>query len=200
MDIMGHDINNLNQIAMTNLEMIKDDASLSQPGRKSVNDSLNAVKGSAEIINNVRLMQRISEGKQGREKIDVNALINECVAEAPKPEGKKVNINYAPGKAMIVQATPLLKEVFRNLIDNSVKYSGNEVNIDINASDEQRDGKKYYVITVADNGFGIPEDIKPRLFARFQRGTTKAHGKGLGLYIIKTLVEMFGGSVKSRVG
>ena len=92
--------------------------------------------------------------------------------------------------------SPLLKEVFRNLIDNSIKYSGNEVTIDINATEEIRDGKKYYVITVADNGFGIPEDVKPNLFARFQRGTTKAHGKGLGLYIVRTLVEMFGGSVK----
>lgn len=196
LDIMGHDINNLNQIALTNLELLKDDPSLKDDNRKSINDSLDAIMGSAEIINNVRVIQRISEKTPGHEKVDVNAMILACIKEAPRPDDKTVNINYKPEKPMIVEASPLLKEVFRNLIDNSIKYSGNEVTIDINAAEEMQGDKKYYLITVADNGLGIPEDVKPRLFNRFQRGTTKAHGKGLGLYIIKTLVEMFGGSVK----
>ena len=196
LDIMGHDINNLNQIALTNLELIKDDPSLNDNERKSISDSLDAIRGSAEIIDNVRLLQRISEKNLGHEKVDVNAMIISSIQEAPRPDDKTVKINYKPEKPMIVEASPLLKEVFRNLIDNSIKYSGNEVTIDINATEEIQDGKKYYVITVADNGFGIPEDIKPKLFARFQRGTTKAHGKGLGLYIVRTLVEMFGGTVK----
>ncbi len=196
LDIMGHDINNLNQIALTNLELVKDDPSLDDDERKSINDSLDAIRGSAEIIDNVRLLQRISEKQMGHEKVDVNAMILASIKEAPRPDGKTVNINYNPERSMIIEASPLLKEVFRNLIDNSIKYSGKEVTIDINATEEIRSGKKYYVITIADNGFGIPEDIKPKLFTRFQRGTTKAHGKGLGLYIVRTLVEMFGGTVK----
>jgi two-component system, sensor histidine kinase len=196
LDIMGHDINNLNQIALTNLELVKDDPTLNDDERRSISDSLDAVRGSAEIIDNVRLLQRISEQKLGHEKVDVNAMILDSVKEAPRPDDKIVNINFKPEKSMIVEASPLLKEVFRNLIDNSIKYSGNQVTIDINATEEMLDSKKYYVISLADNGFGIPEDIKPKLFTRFQRGTTKAHGKGLGLYIVRTLVEIFGGTVK----
>ncbi len=196
LDIMGHDINNLNQIALTNLELVKDDPSLKDDERRSIYDSIDAIRGSAEIIDNVRLLQKISEKKLGHEKVDINAMILACIDEVPRPDDKIVHINYKHENPMIVEASPLLKEVFRNLIDNSIKYSGNEVTIDINATEELRDGKKYHVITVDDNGFGIPEDVKPKLFVRFQRGTTKAHGKGLGLYIVKTLVEMFGGTVK----
>ncbi len=196
LDIMGHDINNLNQIALTNLELVKDDPSLDDDERRSISDSLDAVRGSAEIIDNVRLLQRIREQKLGHEKVDINAMILDCVKEAPRPDDKIVNINFKPEKAMIVEASPLLKEVFRNLIDNAIKYSGNELTMDINTTEEMLDGKRYDVISIADNGYGIPEDIKPKLFTRFQRGTTKAHGKGLGLYIVRTLVEMFGGTVK----
>ena len=109
MDIMGHDINNLNQIAMSNLELIKDDASLNADERKSISDSLGAIRGSAEIIDNVRLLQKITEKKLGHEKIDVNAMILDCIKEAPRPEDKIVNINYKPEKPMMVDAIAVAK-------------------------------------------------------------------------------------------
>ncbi|MGE5403280.1 MAG: sensor histidine kinase, partial [Candidatus Doudnabacteria bacterium] len=49
--------------------------------------------------------------------------------------------------------------------------------------------------TVEDNGPGVPDDLKPKLFHRFQRGKTKAHGKGLGLYLVRSLVESYEGKV-----
>jgi len=48
---------------------------------------------------------------------------------------------------------------------------------------------------VEDNGPGIPDILKARIFNRFERGDTKAHGKGLGLYIVRSLIEDYHGRV-----
>ena len=195
-DIMGHDINNLNQSAMANLELIEDDPNLTDDERKSVRDALSAVRGSAGIIDNVRKIQRINEEQIDVIPEDLNTLIEACIRETPRPQGKKVVINYAPRPGLLVNGNPLLKEAFCNLIGNAIKYSGDEVTIDIKVDRIDRAAGPVYEVVIEDNGHGIPDDVKPKLFRRFQRGTTKAHGKGLGLYIVRSLVEKLGGSVR----
>ncbi|HMK46274.1 MAG TPA: sensor histidine kinase [Methanocella sp.] len=85
------------------------------------------------------------------------------------------------------------------MINNSIKYSGPnvtiDISIDISIDTVQKEDTKYYRTVITDNGYGIPDEVKQKLFRRFQRGTTKAHGKGLGLYIVKMLVERFDGEV-----
>jgi signal transduction histidine kinase len=98
----------------------------------------------------------------------------------------------------MVRGNPLLKEAICNLIGNSIKYSDDEVVIDIKVSRIDRTAGPFYEVSIEDNGHGIPDEVKPKLFRRFQRGTTKAHGKGLGLYIVRSLVEKLGGSVRAE--
>ena len=195
-DIMGHDINNLNQSAMGNLELIEDDPNLTDDQRKSVRDALSAVRGSAGIIDNVRKIQRINEEQIDIIPEDLNTLLEACIRDTPRPQGKKVVINYAPKPGMLVRGNPLLKEAFCNIIGNAIKYSDDEVTIDIKVDRIDRAAGPVYEVVIEDNGHGIPDDVKPKLFRRFQRGTTKAHGKGLGLYIVRSLVEKLGGSVR----
>jgi PAS domain S-box-containing protein len=194
-DIMGHDINNLNQSAEGNLELIQDDENLSPDQKESIMDALNAVKGSANIIDNVRKVQAINEEKEAFRPMDINDMILACIKEAPNPDGKKVSINYTPKSGMFIKGNSLMKEVFCNILGNSIKYSGDEVAIDIRINKVARADKEFYDVSIADNGIGIPDQLKPKLFNRFQRGTTKAHGKGLGLFIVKSLVERVSGNV-----
>lgn len=194
-DIMGHDINNLNQAAIGNLELIQDDSNLDQEQRESIGDALNAVRGSASIIDNVRKVQAINVEKVAFQRMDINDMILESIQEAPIPEGKHVSINYTPKSGLIINGNSLMKEVFSNIIGNSIKYSGDVVVIDIWVDEVSKTGKKFYDVSIADNGHGIPDEVKPKLFNRFQRGTTKAHGKGLGLFIVKSLVERVSGNV-----
>lgn len=196
LDIMGHDINNLNQTVLGNLELIQDEPSLTEDMKESISKSIISTKSSAAIINNVRKLQKISEEEVGQELLDINDLILACINEAPHPNDKKITFNYTPRKGMIIKCVPLVKEVFCNIINNSIKYSGPEVTIDIETGDAIIWNKKYYTIVVSDNGIGIPDEVKPKLFNRFQRGTTTAQGKGLGLYIVKSLLEKCDGSVK----
>ncbi len=194
-DIMGHDINNLNQVALSSLEYLEGEPGIADEDRQLMSSAINSVRGSAEIIENVRKIQSLTGEKLELEDVDINDLLQRCIREAPRSRGKEVLINYRERPGMIVRAVPLLKELFCNLIGNSVKYSGETVTIDIDTGEEIVDGIRYYVISIADNGNGIPDSVKPRLFRRFERGTTKAHGKGLGLYIVRMLAERFGGSV-----
>jgi signal transduction histidine kinase len=195
-DIMGHDINNQNQVALTNLEFLEDEPAITAGGRKLLDAAINAIRGSAGIVDNVRKIQDITGGKLELENVDINELLKRCILEAPRPRGKEVRINYEEHPGIIVRATPLLKDLFCNLINNSVKHSGPEVTIDIDVQEKVENGRKDYVISISDNGPGIPDEVKPLLFRRFERGSTKAHGKGLGLYIVKMLAERFGGSVR----
>jgi two-component system, sensor histidine kinase len=195
-DIMGHDINNLNQSALANLELIEDDPNLTDDERKSIRDALAAVRGSAGIIDNVRKIQRINDEQIDVVPEDLDALIEACIKDMPRPQDKKVVINYNPKPGLLVRGNPLLKEAFCNLIGNAIKYSGDEATIDIRVKRIDRAAEPFYEVVIEDNGHGIPDDLKPKLFQRFRRGTTKAHGKGLGLYIVRSLVEKLGGSVR----
>lgn len=108
---------------------------------------------------------------------DANAKISHNFNEAPK-------INYIPGH---------LRSIFLNLITNSIKYhSGKGVPVISVRSYVEND---YLCLSVKDNGNGINETQKEKVFGLFQRLTTRGTGKGMGLYITKSLVESMGGNI-----
>ena len=83
-----------------------------------------------------------------------------------------------------------------NVIVNSIKHSTGPLTIWIGLDQDYIGALAYYRTTIEDNGPGIPDDLKDKVFNRLQRGTTKSNGSGLGLHLVKTLVESMGGSVK----
>ena len=113
------------------------------------------------------------------------------------PEGRDITINIQPVPHYKVEANELLYDVFSNLITNAIKHSeeGKPVTIDVKVEPVKENGQLFYKCIVEDNGPGIPDELKTKLFHRFQRGTTKTHGKGLGLYLVRTLVEGYHGKV-----
>lgn len=133
---------------------------------------------------------------------------------------KSVSIKIDVSKAEVVNTDPLyLAEILDNLIDNSIKYSGENVEISIECSRYHArslvnmpgierlhiwPNKKFVEIKVKDNGIGIDEETKNKLFKKFERGenTVEISGHGIGLHYVYQLMKMMGGYVKvdSRVG
>ncbi len=200
-DVMGHDINNLNQAILSHLEIIQHYDRLDPKQKEYLDGAIAATRESAAIIGNVKAIQTVTMEKPAMQKADLEHIIQECIKEVPRPEGKKISINHTPGKGAIVKAVPIIRLAFCNVIKNAIKYSGAEVTLDIDVREETKDGKKYYVTTIADNGYGIPEETRETLFTRFREDSAVPPGKGLGLYAAKVLVEQSGGSisVESRV-
>ncbi|MDR3079818.1 MAG: ATP-binding protein, partial [Streptomyces sp.] len=86
-------------------------------------------------------------------------------------------------------------QVLSNLIENAVRHGEGTVTIDVTPCASPRDGEETGTsVTVSDEGPGIPEASMNRVFTRFWRGS-KRGGTGLGLYIVKGIVEAHGGTI-----
>ncbi len=92
-----------------------------------------------------------------------------------------------------------LELIFRNLIDNAVKYAGAEPKVDVVL---KRPANGNVLIQICDNGIGIPKTLRNKVFERFRRLGVELErekpGTGLGLFIVRTLVRQLGGQVRVR--
>ncbi|MEU5889437.1 ATP-binding protein [Streptomyces sp. NPDC047461] len=88
-----------------------------------------------------------------------------------------------------------IDQVLSNLLENAVRHGEGTVTIDVTPSASPREGEDVGTsVTVSDEGSGIPEESMNRVFTRFWRGS-KRGGTGLGLYIVKGIVEAHGGTI-----
>jgi signal transduction histidine kinase len=112
----------------------------------------------------------------------------------------KLENHIWPDLSWVMGDRRALKSVFDNLLSNAIRHTGRDGVVKIDAT-ERSDGRIYF--SVSDTGEGIPEEYLSNLFGRFvQVGSNQAGGTGLGLALVKRLVEAQGGqiSVQSRVG
>ncbi|WP_414574053.1 sensor histidine kinase [Nostoc sp. CCY 9925] len=132
----------------------------------------------------------------------LNDLVEEIVMMAEKYSDRQIHIESTIYPIEVKVDYSRLKQVLLNLIDNAVKYS--EANTPITFKLDRLPDK--VIIQVCDNGYGIPLQHQARIFERFYRvDESRSHatgGSGLGLSIVKTLVEGMGGnvSIQSKLG
>jgi signal transduction histidine kinase len=105
--------------------------------------------------------------------------------------GKSIYLNLNGLESCHVQANELLHDIFANLVSNAVRHTGDKAEIIIDV--DRVDGGQFYRVMVEDDGPGVPDGSKDSIFNRMQKGSAK--GMGLGLYLVKTLVDSFGGRV-----
>jgi two-component system sensor histidine kinase ChiS len=160
-----------------------------------------------EIISQTRMMARLIEDTLAISKIesgiielnledlDVVYPIENIIAIHQHECRFKKNL---PANLQPVRADKLrLHEILDNLITNAIKYSGADNEITVSVSPDLQNG--VMIISVKDKGFGIPQDEIPNLFKKFYRIKSEAsrgiRGTGLGLYIVKQMVEAHQGKI-----
>jgi|AGTN01.2.fsa_nt_gi Signal transduction histidine kinase len=200
-DVMGHDINNLNQVVLAYLELLQETDRFDDLQNEYLECAIMATKDCASIVKSVKAVRKLSTESPDALNINLDDLIRDAIAEVPQPAGKKVAITFVPPtpqKGRIVRALPELKLAFSNVIGNSIRHSGQEVNIEITTAEKTaRDGRRCFVTAIIDDGHGIPDDIKRTILD--SDSTTDAalmSGKGLRLYAVRALAELFGGRAK----
>ncbi|MCD1295630.1 hypothetical protein CUJ83_11540 [Methanocella sp. CWC-04] len=194
-DLMGHDINNMNQIALGYLELALEMLDINGDESVLLAKPYEMLKNSSRLIDNVRMIQKAKVGNLKKQVIDIGKVLDEVRNEYLGFPGVDVTINYVVQYESNILANELIKDVFMNLVGNSIKHSNGLVTIDIRINKKCVDEVQYYEVTVEDNGPGIPDSLKSKLFNRLNRGNTGVRGSGLGLYLVKMLLDDFNGKV-----
>jgi PAS domain S-box-containing protein len=196
LDLMGHDIRNLAQIAIGYLELALESDDPDEIKELLVKP-LESLQDTAQIIDNVRKLQSTRHVKEVIQPVNLCQVLSDLQTRYTSSTVRHVNINLKTAPGCMVIANELVTDVFSNLINNSIKHSDPDkpLVIDIRMDRIREKDSEYLRCIVEDNGPGISNWVKDKIFMRFQRGDTKAHGKGLGLHIARTLVEDYGGKI-----
>lgn len=201
LDLMSHDINNLNHSAMGYLELALDTLNVKMMLRLDdkmlIERPMQSLADSSVLINNVQKIQKLrTEGIKAKP-TDLDKIFRALEETSFHSKDRDVTINIQRVPGVIVEANELLKDVFVNLIANAIKHSDEEkpLTVNVKVKPVNENGRSFFQCMVEDNGPGIPDEMKSKLFKRLQRGATKAQGKGLGLYLVRMLVEGYHGSV-----
>jgi PAS domain S-box-containing protein len=162
------------------------------------------VETQTQLITDLLDVSRIVSGKMAleRQPVDVARVVNaavDAIAPAADVKGISIVVDLAKGCTVLGDATRL-QQVVWNLLSNAVKFTppGGHVRVDLTRS------SRALHLVVSDTGQGIDADFLPRIFDRFRQadsGQTREHtGLGLGLAIVRHLVELHGGTVSAQSG
>ncbi len=164
-------------------------------------DSANRMAG---LVSDLLNVSRMDAGKffiDTRETDMVELVQGEFNGLKSMAASKNVRLSYAPPQQKIAPLSldeDKTRQVVMNLIDNAIHYSappagGGRVDVSF-----ERDGQEV-VFKVVDNGIGVPQKMQDKLFTKFYRATnaqaTRPDGTGLGLYLVKRVVEDQGGEL-----
>ncbi len=147
----------------------------------------------SEMINSILDYSRKTISQQSFEKVDVYELVQQIAYLLFPPQNIKINIS--PDLPVIKTQKIKLQQVFQNLLSNAIKFSDKPegiIEVGVNEKEE------FYEFFVKDNGTGISEEARDKLFKLFQTtGVKPAHetSTGVGSFIIKMTVEEQGGTI-----
>ena len=180
--------------------------------KKRVLDYISKIKHSSSfllsLINYVLEMARIESGKATlkTETGDLKNLVNTLndVFE-PSIEEKKLQYtcNLKVENPYVHCDKTKLREILLNVISNSIKYTPEGGSVTVDITEEGHDAEKkvsFYRFTIEDTGIGMSKEYLPHIFEEFSRENTstesKVIGTGLGLPIVKSLVDLMGGTIE----
>ena len=165
------------------------------------------------LLNNVLDLARIENDKTEMEYSvsDVDKDFRNCIAmfqNQADSKGQTLTVTTQLPYPYIYADIPHLTEVCTNLVSNAVKYTGagGTIRCGVTQKPGEKEGWCDTVVTVADNGIGMSQEFQKHIFEPFERERTstvsKVEGSGIGMGIVKKLVELMGGTVEveSKIG
>ena len=174
-DVYARALDAIERSARTQKKLVEDLLDIS----RIINDNLHVTLRPLEVASVVRPAAEAMRPVAGAKKIDLS-------------------IDIAAGDSIVNGDPERLQQVVNNLLSNAIKFTPDGGKVNVTLLRETGD----CVITVSDNGKGIGADFLPRIFERYAQGTdnpdTRKSGLGLGLAIVRRIVEIHGGTISAN--
>jgi len=200
-DIFAHDINNILQSILSGMEV--NELILNNPDQLE-NLEINAriikeqvIRG-AELVSNVRKLSQLEETKQNLKKIEIFNLLENVISLVKKSNKDKkltFRIDSVDGN-LFVKANYFLEDMFENLLINAIKHNRNLIiAITVRISREEKNSINYIKMEFLDNGIGVDDTMKNRIFKRGYNEDKSVLGMGLGLSLVRRIIETYNGKI-----
>lgn len=200
--IASHDLRNPIWIIIANTEIIQTDPGaflIPSDLMQSIETISNAAQRMRRLVEDILSLERIEEtaSQVNKSELDLVALTQQVFDEskalmAQRQRSMELMLPDAP--LIVLGDGAHLGEAMTNLISNAIKYTTTKERIVVRVTSD----RSRVVFEVEDNGPGIPADQQERLFEPFYRAvaTSEIEGSGLGLHLVKNIVERYGGKIQ----
>ncbi|MHA1587215.1 MAG: PAS domain S-box protein [Candidatus Thorarchaeota archaeon] len=196
LEVMTHDLNNINQSALFTMELLTTTVDLPENLESVLTETSWNVRRSARMIANMRAIITLKQSPPARSKTDLHPHLQRALSAADRDfPWKTLNVNSnITDDAFEVAGHMYLWSVFFNIIHNSMMFTeGNEINVNVHA--ELIDSGKMIRIAFVDYGPGIRDDMKQYIFKRTGSPDAQIVGRGLGLTVVDHYITDLGGTV-----
>jgi PAS domain S-box-containing protein len=152
-----------------------------------------------QLVTSILEYSRVSVQEVKAEAVDLNAVLQDVMNDyAMQQHTAQAQCSVASDLPHVIGERIKVYQIFSNLVGNALKYRDPARPLHIEITEKPSRFSRSVLISVKDNGIGIPNEKMPTLFRPFQRGATHVEGLGIGLACVKKLAEKLGGKVEAQ--
>lgn len=190
--VVSHDLKSPLRSMNALINWLKEDYEdkLDENAVTSFNSLLNKIEKMDHMIDGILSYSSIDRNEKAGKEVSLDKVVSDILEMIYVPETFSINIHDT--LPIMIGDRFRFQQLFQNIISNAIKYNDKEKGIlDIKCNDIG----DFWEITLTDNGPGIPEAYHRKIFEIFQTAQDKSKSTGIGLSIVKKIVNMYGGEV-----
>lgn len=196
LDLLGHDVTNINQGILISAELLDRKNDLTEDTKKYILNIIQQSNRISKLVRNVRKLSEIKSDEIHIEDIDVQDVIENSLKRIYEENtGRNLRVNHdLSGNKVIARGSNDIQDLFVNIINNALKFDKSK-NVIIDIVHSLSGDGKFWKIEFKDHGPGVPDEMKSKIFKHFEFGPEKTSRSGLGLLLAAEIVNNLGGRI-----